>query len=190
MGALPSFGQSAVLSITTSGFQNENGVVTNGMTWGVVVDTNASGGSNFSDLQTSLTSSSVPTAGSNAQLNIGGVASDLYLFIDANNPLTTNSGPPSFADGYMFEIAIDVSGVASSGDSYFLMWLPDSNLGAGDPIGLLDPGLTLPSAGNTVDVSSSIIAGSADFTVIPEPTSTLLLMVGSFFLFLTRRCRR
>lgn len=188
-GHLPVFSQTATLQITTSGFQNEDSVVTNGMTWGIVVDTNSSGGSGFSDLQSNLTASVVPIAGNNSQLNIGGIASDLYLFIDATFPTTTNSGPPSFNDGFINQITINGTGLVESGDPYFLMWLPDSTINNGDPVGLFNPGLTMPADGAGVTISSSITAGSADFTVVPEPSSALLLLIGSACLFFKRRYR-
>lgn len=168
-------GQSVTIQIKESGFQNGSGVVTNGMAWGLVVDTTSAG---FAGLTSSnlLPSGSFPSVdpggsgndtGSVQLLSFSSAEAGLYFFRGPGD--TENSGPPSFQDGFINEININVGGSpASPGDSFGLIWFPNSSISSNDPYGFESLGV-LPAGGSTTPFAASV--SSTNYTVaVPEPS--------------------
>jgi hypothetical protein len=175
---------SVTLEIDQSGFANFASTPTNGMTWGIVVDTSPGG----TDL--SLISDGIGplTITSDGFLSVDGtVTPDYYFWNDSAltaNQTTTDGPPPSFSLGYIGTtgpLTTDENGV-EAGDPFGIIWF-QSNGSGGDYYGFLtDPSFVLPADGDTLDFSSDISSADkpADYMVseIPEPSPLTLAFGG------------
>ncbi|MCH8476114.1 MAG: PEP-CTERM sorting domain-containing protein [Opitutales bacterium] len=165
--------QSVTLEINTGNFTNEDLVVTNGMPWGILIDTEGDG---FDFGSSTLDPFALPGDGNGAFLSFGGSQSTLY-FHQVNETLETLV-PIRPDDGYMtvantVPINDGSSNNVSTGDSWALMWFTStSNPGElGTSFGFLDVGETLPAEGSTVDFSGSVDPSGSQFYAIPEPST-------------------
>tara|TARA_R100000027_G_scaffold44985_2_gene34001 strand:+ start:2133 stop:2744 length:612 start_codon:yes stop_codon:yes gene_type:complete len=167
--------QSVTLQVDTFGFENESNVVTDGMAWGIVIDTTGSG---FADLESSLLLpiTAFPVNSSYVELDVQSGDSGLYFY---RADTDTVAGPPPFSGGYIGNVQVPVGAGTStpvdSGQSYGLIWFSTSSADVGDSYGFSDLGLVLPAAGSAVDISASVTAGAADLTVVPEPEAYALI---------------
>ena len=165
------------------GYQNSAGVLTNGMDFGVVVDTAGDGfdgdGSTASYTEFSYNTGSPSSA--TGFLNVGGSASDDYFTVGSGDfngfPLETEDvfafGGPSA--GVISDVSgIDVLTESLVGKDYGILWMESDTANAGDNYGFVDSTLTIPADGSTVDESgtfSGLTPGSANlqFQAVPEP---------------------
>ena len=185
-----------------SNLANFSGTVTDGMRFGIVVDTTGNG---FSSTQYDAYAGGGTTAGF---LSASGASTDDYYIpglttVDGTSSpffesdFTTIPGHGSILDD-MPPITLGANGV-STGDKFALIWLATNSTGAGDHYGLLtDASFVLPSepftgpfdtpfAGNDPVRSASFTFQS---TLAPEPSRVLLVGVGLVCsLFRRRRSR-
>jgi len=177
-------------------FANSSGVATNGMLWGVVIDSSGNG----------FSSTAYDSFNSNSSgfLSTGGSATDDYYFFTntstqsaglpffsgveaGNGAITTANNVPTTGDG--------VSGVAS-GDAFALIWFESSTANNGNRYGMFtNPAFTLQASG--IVNYSAVFTGSdpirsANLTIggagpIPEPSRVMLLGFGLAGLFFRRR---
>jgi hypothetical protein len=180
----PLHGASVTLEIDESGFASFASTPTNGMTWGIVVDTSA-GGTDLSLVSEGINPLSIT---SNGFLSVrGSVTPDYYFWNDSAltaNQTTTDGPPPSFSPGYIGTtgpLTTDENGV-EAGDPFGVIWF-QSNGSAGSDYGFLtNSSLVLPADGDTVDFSSDISGDdkAADFMIaeIPEPSPLMLAFCG------------
>jgi hypothetical protein len=187
------FGQTGVAR--ASGFANNAGVATNGMRWGIVIDSSGNGfGAGSYD---------VFDQGTNGFLNISATASDDYF---VTTGLSTNSATATGSDSAVTAGAITQltnilgptfpSGVTAN-DAFRIIWF-DGAPATGTYYGMMsDPSFVIPADGNTVSFAS-IFAGNSDpiksanlqfpgAAVVPEPSRLMLLGLGVFGLFFRRR---
>lgn len=166
--------QSVSIIVQTSGFGDHTGTPTNNMAWGVIIDTNNLGFDFVSE--GNLQPFSIPTFQTLVELDNG------YYFFRANDN-TSSSGPPLFSDGFMNIISLlpvspnSLAGDVATGNPFGLLWFPSSSASIGDSYGFLDPSAVLPPSGTDVDLSGTLSANAATFTVVPEP-STYAAIVG------------
>ena len=187
-----------------SNLANSSGAVTNGMRWGIVVDTNGNG---FSGLGTSY---DAYVAGSNTAgfLNDGGAVTDDYfipgtLTLDASSlglleGDSTLPGNGSIVDDLTIASALPFNGI-STGDSFALIWFGSAGNGsaAGDRYGFLgDPSFTIPVDGQAVSASTPFVGtdpvrtASNTFqnpSLVPEPSRVMFLALGGLGLLMRRR---
>lgn len=203
------FGFSAKGAITLSvgiapgapGWENESGVATANMAWGILIHTGSGGfpGTVTTDLATSLLGFNVPTNFTNAAS--GGPAAAIgtdYAFFIGDDDTSAASGP--FNAGGMNEAYLDEgSGGITTGDAVGIIWFPGidnsgGTLSDGDPFGFQASSTTLPGDGGNVALAG-LTPGRASFTVtaaaIPEPSAflSLLAVFGAICLFSRRRVR-
>lgn len=188
-----------------SNLANSSGTVTNGMRWGILVD---SGGNGFSG---SGTSYDAYVAGSNTAgfFSDGGAVTDDYfvpgtLTLDASGlglqegDFSTIPGNGSIVDDLIISSALPFNGI-STGDSFALIWFGTAGNGsaAGDSYGFLtNPSFVIPVDGQAVQASSPftgndpIRTASNTFqnpTLAPEPSRVLFLALGGIGLLMRRR---
>ena len=174
-------------------FANASGVVTNGMLWGVVID---SAGNGFS-----ATAYDAFNTGASGFLNAGGSATDDYYFF--TNSSTQTIGLPFYTGGEAGSGAITTANFVpttgdgvlgvGSGDAFSLIWFATNTANIGDNYGMFtDASFTLQSSG--VVNYSGVFAGSdpirsATNTIggVPEPSRMMLLGLGLAGLFFRRR---
>jgi len=175
---------------------NASNVVTNGMIWGVVIDTAGDGfdsitGPGYYDGFT------VPAAGSSASMIVNGLASDDLFFRDDNVSLTQNIGGTDGGDGGI----TTVDNVPfHSGRNFAIIWMP-TNGANGSAYGFLtNGGLTMPTIDGSPQSYASLFSGAdpsrpANLTFgsgagpVPEPSRMMLLGFGLVGL-ITRRRRK
>lgn len=187
------FGQTGVAR--ASGFANNAGVATNGMRWGIIIDTSGNGfGAGSYD---------VFDQGTNGFVNVNSLATDDYF---VTTGLSTNSASATGSDSAVTAGAITQlsnilgptfpSGV-NAGDAFRLIWF-DGTPAAGSYYGMMsDASFLIPADGSTVSFAS-IFAGDSDpiksanlqfpgAAVVPEPSRMMLLGLGFLGLFFRRR---
>lgn len=179
---------SVTLQINSSGWGDASSAGTNGMAWGIIIssDNAGFGGSFLSDISSALIDFTVPALANPADpVQIAGTN---YYFARGTTD-TSNSGPPTFTDGYMGFANINLNSPVGAGDAYGLLWFP-TGTSEGSSFGFQDLSLALPSDGSTVtDISTT--PGLATNTIgvagIPEPSRMILAMLGFVGLMFRRR---
>lgn len=179
------------LGLDIGGLQNSSGVATNGMKYGIVVDTGNSGFNAGSYLSFDITT--------NGQFlsTISGISDDWFVF---GGSLGTGKIPPTTAgvfglgDGAIGqEDSIDFTNL-SAGDEFAVIWFPGATAASsGDDYGFFtDIGSTLnmvvPSDGTTDSTPpEEISTRSVDFQVVPEPSYAVFGLLCFIALFARRR---
>lgn len=169
------------INIETSGWGDELSSGVNDLAWGIIVDTdgNASNGdfsgTFLSDLSVALDGFSLPSTSS---FSDGVVVFGEFYFVRARAN-TVNSGPPSFANGFMFDLGLNLDLPASptgtgitAGDDYGLLWFSvgSGTLTTSDYFGFQDLG-TLPSDGSTINPGTTPGQTLNQITAVPEPSA-------------------
>ena len=177
---------------------NELGIVTDGMAWGVLIDT-AGDGFDYVPTGTTYTEfANTVTSGLGIYLDIdGGIPTDDFLFIGSN--LTSTIGGTDGGSGAATSIAsvpMGVSGI-NAGDTFALIWFANNSGTEGSFYGVLqDPSFVLPTDGVTQSYAANFAGADPVLTadqvfassVVPEPGSALYLL-GATGLLLRRRRR-
>jgi hypothetical protein len=177
-------------------FANSSGTVTNGMSWGLIIDTSGNGFQAGSYGQFSVNASGF--------LEINGVATDDYYV--STGLATQTIGAPFFSGGEAGAGAIttttggpDVGTVAglTAGDAFGLVWFSnvgDTSASVGDAYGFFTHGsFTYGGAGSIISFSNAFTGTdpirSANLTVagIPEPSRAVLVFGGVLGLAMRRR---
>jgi hypothetical protein len=190
--------QFSSVSAKLTNLANDLGVVTDGMAWGVLIDTDGDGfdyiptGTTYTEFTNSVVS------GLGIYLDIdGGVPTDDFLFVGAN--LTSTIGGTDGGSGAATSIAsvpMSVNGI-SPGDTFALIWFATNSGSAGSAYGVLqDASFILPADGVTQSYSAPFAGPDAirpadqifeASPVVPEPSSALYLLGASTLLFRRRR---
>lgn len=180
-------------------FANASGTVTNGMLWGVVIDSNGNG---FSGSGAGFYDAFNP--GVSGFLSSGGSLTDDYYF--ATGVSTSTLGAPFFSGSEAGSGAITtannvpstgdgVSGV-NAADPFALIWFATSTAANGDKYGMFTTGaFSLPASGivnfsstfagaDPVRSASNSIGGAGP---VPEPSRLMLLGLGAMGLVFRRR---
>jgi len=176
----------------SSNLANAAGVVTNGMSWGVIVDANGDG---FASSYDSVSFSSGQHA-----LTIGGVSSDDVLIISTDLTQSTalftegdfitpggNGGVTSITN-----LSVVSNGNVNAGDTFRLVWIDPGGASAGS---LSNASFVLPSDGASSDAFAQAFVGSdpvrpatgITFVAVPEPSAALLGGLGALALLRRRR---
>ncbi|WP_035609651.1 hypothetical protein [Haloferula sp. BvORR071] len=173
----------------SSNFANSQGVVSNGMKWGIVVDTT---GNSFLDSYDSV----ALVQGTSVALKANGFATDdrLVLALD----LTSDSSQGGQAlegdfltpggNGGISGISFALTNGMARGNTFFLVWF-DETSGRFGALG--SPQFVIPADGQTVTYAQ-VFEGvdpirKASNGYVPEPSSALLGLPGAFGLLRRRR---
>lgn len=180
-----------------TGLANAAGTITDGMIWGIVVDT---AGDGFDSGAGSYDGFTIPAAGPANQtfLSVNSVATDDLFFRDDASFLTATFGGTDGGSGAVGTIDnIPYTNGISLGDSFAIMWLATSTAATGDDYGFLtNAGFTMPSDPGTYTGYAALFTGAdaarpADQTFgptgIPEPSRVVLLGLGALGIFARRR---
>ncbi len=182
-----------------SNFANSAGVITNGMQWGIVVDTTGNGFAN-SGTSYDAYAAGVTTAGF---LGANGSLSDDYYIpgtVTKNGAglfegdFTTQAGNGSIVDDLT---SIALANGISAGDKFSLVWFSTSTSGAGDRYGYFnDASFLVPADGATTSYGAPFVGNDSPrsatntFAAIsgaPEPSRMLLVGFGALGLMMRRR---
>lgn len=169
------------------------GTGVNGLTWGILIDTEGDG---------------IPQDGGFPAL-VGSLGLNLVDGVDlGNNDLfffggttTTVGGLDGGAGGVTTANDLDPYSAAgvTTNDPFYVMWfgntgiVENSELAPGTPYGIIDDTpLTLPADGTGTTSFASTFAGAdavrtADLTLVPEPSSLVLLLLAGFPILRRRR---
>lgn len=177
---------------------NAAGVATNGMRWGIVVDTTGNG---FSNAATDYNpyAGGVTTAGFFGAA--GSLTDDYYipgaLTVDGSTlyPFGDFGGSTPGNGSIVDDIAVNYTNGISANDKFALIWFSSNTAGEGDKYGFFtDVSFVLPA-----DTGASVSYGlpfqgpdplrvaSSTFQSVPEPSRLMLLGLGFFGLFFRRR---
>lgn len=188
-----------------SGFGDAAGTPTNGLRYGMVIDTLADG---FDNTFVGSTYDSFDnTVSGFLSRTIGGVSAvtDDYYFVAAALPTTASASAtggtetgtqistitsiasaPNGTDGLIFGV--------TTGDAFSIIWFATSPTAMGTNYGMFNiPAFLLPASGTTVPFASNFTgndtakAANLQFTNIPEPSRMMLLSLGLMGLCFRRR---
>lgn len=160
---------------------NGAGAATNGMSWGILVDTNANG---FADFSTVTTTGSAYSNGF-----LGG--SDDFLILSSN--LTAAFGG---SNGSATQLQFNLGGDVTGDENYGIFWFSSVAAGATIPLGssyglITNPALVVPTSNsaviNTTAIRSATVNSATQIFGIPEPSSALLGALGALGLLRRRR---
>ncbi|MCB1225049.1 MAG: PEP-CTERM sorting domain-containing protein [Verrucomicrobiales bacterium] len=188
--------QFSTSSAKLTGIADEFGVVTDGMMWGIIIDTAGDGfdtlaAASYDEITTPL------APGLSQFLAIGGTDTDDLIYIGSN--LTATLGGTDGGSGgitLISNVPFGTDGI-SQGDAFAITWFADNSASAGSHYGMLtDPALTLPSDSSTASYAAAFSGADAPrpadhtFAVapVPEPGGLLLIAIGGIQ-FLWRRRR-
>jgi hypothetical protein len=176
---------------------NELGVVTDGMSWGVLIDTDGDGfdyvptGTTYTEFANAV----VPGLGIYLDMD-GGIPTDDFLYIGSN--LTSTVGGTDGGSGAATSISsvpMGVSGI-NAGDAFALIWFANNSGTEGSFYGVLEhASFVLPTDGVTQSYAAAFAGADPILTadqvfeassVVPEPGSALYLL-GATGLLLRRR---
>ncbi len=187
-----------------SNLANASGAVTNGMKWGIVVDTSGNGfansGSSYDFYAGGVNSAGFFSAN-------GGTSDDYFIpgtvTVDASSlglqegDLSTVPGNGSIVDDLIFNPAYSSVTGLGIGDSFALIWFSSSTSAAGDKYGFFaNPSFTMPSEGNPTSYGTPfagtdpVRTASNTFqnpTLAPEPSRVMFLALGGLGLLMRRR---
>jgi hypothetical protein len=188
--------QFSVAPTGATNFANSSGVATNGMAWGVIIDTTSG-----TFATGSYDAFNTAVAGF---LTVGGVATDDYYV--PSGLVTQALGAPFFTgsesgNGGITSINTvpDVGTVTNltAGDKFGIVWFQSSTANAGDSYGFQTfADFTMPGAGAVQSYASDFQSASPDpiksasFTIpttVPEPGMASLSLLGFAGLFFRRR---
>lgn len=177
---------------------NSAGTPTNGMSWGIVVDTTGNGfslGGNMYDAYVG----GVATAGF---FSAAGALTDDYFIpgsgttVDASGLFAGGDGGDTPGNGSIVtDLTVDYTNGVSTGDSFRLVWF-ESNTATGSKYGLFgDASFTMVSdqGGNAIGYTAPfegndpIRTASNTFQAVPEPSRVLFLALGGMGLLMRRR---
>jgi hypothetical protein len=182
---------SVTLTIGTSGWGDSTATSVNGMAWGILVNTSGSfNGSTISTLQSALQGFTIPTLSASVSTPVQIGSTGLYFARAQSN--TSNSGPPTFTNGFMFTDNFNLTGV-SSGNPFGVLWFPEGTTTSGSHFGFQVPTgtNTLPSDGATITSGIGTTPGLGTNTIgaVPEPSRAILAAFGLGLIALRRRRR-
>ena len=182
-----------------SNLANAAGVITNGMQWGIVVDTTGNGFAN-SGTSYDAYAAGVTTAG---YLGANGTTTDDYYIpgtVTKNGAglfegdFTTQAGNGSIVDD-LNNVPLPTAG--SAGKNFALVWFSTSSSNGGDKYGFFTAGaFTMPTDGQTVSYGSPFVGNDptrsatstfASLVAVPEPSRMLLAGFGALGLMMRRR---
>jgi hypothetical protein len=174
-------------------FADQNGTVTNGMRWGIIISSTNStfNAGSYDPFDATLS----------GFLSVGGVATDDYYFatgtvtgplgdpfftgVEAGNGgISTANGVPSTGD-----LVPNVNG----GDSFGIIWFASSTANENDYYGFMtDASFLLPSSGTVAFTSpfvgeDPIRSATFQFQAIPEPSRFLLIGLAGLVGIMRRR---
>jgi hypothetical protein len=189
------FGQTAVARAT--GFANAAGIATNGLRWGILIDTTGNGflsNGNYSFIPGTTTSAFATDS--------TGATTDDYFYTTGLTTITTTptSNDPG-GDGSITALtSVPFGGTTgiSSGDSFAIIWF-DGTPAPGSAYGLFtNAAFTIPNDSAAVSYAS-VFAGSTpdpikpanlnffDPVAVPEPSRVMFLALGALGLIARRR---
>lgn len=184
-----------------SNFANAAGTVTNGMRWGIVVDTSNNGFSG-SGLNYDAYAAGVNTAGF---LGAGGVTSDDYFIPSSSTSFTSNSSPwedagapGHFANGSIMDDLNDVTlpNGTSTSAHFAIVWFSDNTSAANSKYGFFTDNSFVVPPDSGAGVYGNVFLGddptrsaTNTFAVagVPEPSRMLLAGFGVLGLMMRRR---
>jgi len=192
-------------NVYASGFANNAGAATDGMYWGIVVDTAKNGFAGNG--ATGYSAFATPTTA--GFLSFNGVATDDYFvpassfaqfFQTADATGAGNGGHGTIADTTPGNINLTGALAGASSDPFSLIWFNNTtqsaSMGAGQFYGMYAPAnFVLPNDTQTVDFSATNFSGAnvvrsanlAFTSAVPEPSTSLLALLGGMGLMMRRR---
>lgn len=183
---------SVTLDIKIADLQNSSGAVTNGMEYGIVVDTDGNG------FEAGFYTGFDITTNGQFLSSTSGVTGDWFVFagsLGTGQPLPTTGTVFGEGSGAISNQQIDFTNL-SQGDEFAVMWFPGGTAASsGDDYGFfIDAGATknmiIPSDSNVSDAPSFISTRSVDFQVQAVPEPSIYGFAGLFcFIWLVARRR-
>ena len=178
-----------------SNFANAAGVATNGMIWGIVVDTAgdgfaASGGSAYAAMTSAATLAQF--------MNDAGGATNDYFVPSANLTSDSSAAPEAGftvfgSNGTITNIAVNYANGISQNDPFALIWFNTNSGADGDRYGFLNIGQLMPADNlPAVDMSAPFagvdpLRSATNVFGVPEPSRAVLAGLGLLGMLFRRR---